>query len=193
MTRQRRRERTWRIKTFKKQWGPARLWDTTYAGIDYSLGRSNRSGEFHYGVIPMNALHEWAWESFESDYGEPHCPKCGNEVKESTKGKDYWCKTCKKHLWSDQCFGDEPLGQELDDGEHQAFIDSHNDVMILASPYYTLAQYCSPCAPGAGYLLNSCMTGVKTYCFGHDWFDGDRAPYVVFDCKTGQRVNPPSK
>jgi hypothetical protein len=30
----------------------------------------------------------------------------------------------------------------------------------------------------------------KGYCFGHDWFEGGKAPYPVFSVKTGELVLP---
>jgi hypothetical protein len=52
--------------------------------------------------------------------------------------------------------------------------------MVVKSPFYTYAQFCSPCVPGAGNLDNPMAEGVKTYCLGHDWFEGGVAPYPVW-------------
>lgn len=61
-----------------------------------------------------------------------------------------------------------------------------NDLMILKSPFFTYAQYCSPCVPGAcnldsplDHIPNDGSNGC--YCLGHDWFDGGKAPYPVFN------------
>jgi hypothetical protein len=84
------------------------------------------------------------------------------------------------------------------------------DIMIIKSPYYTYAQFCSPCAPGAGYLMNwfkmengyspetlgieqfekmaQAAGFPKVYCFGHDWFGNGIAPYPVFNVETGELV-----
>lgn len=179
---------------------------THYAGIDYrGFGpRVNQRGEFHYGVISINALGDYAWESFEADYGEPTCGVCGSTAVEidnaevpdldeepegwDDDGRDYACLTCQRSFDSDDAFGDEPLGHYLDNGEYKAWVDSHYDVMITQSPYFTYAQYCSPCAPGAGHLENPTPLGIKTYCFGHDWFNDDKAPYPVFSCKTNKLI-----
>lgn len=62
---------------------------------------------------------------------------------------------------------------------------------ILKSPYYTYAQFCSPCAPGAGYLpspLKDRPAGNKTYCLGHDWFEDGTAPYRVYSVKTNKEM-----
>lgn len=227
---------------------------TEYAGIDYSLGQANVDKEtgIRFGVIPMHALSEFAHESFEADYGEPHCPKCGNEAFDSSadypEGEDYclacnhnhgkawgghgephkdahchdcdckepdWkadhdaddleyetergacgdyrCDDCKYLFDGDEAFGDDPCGHVLNEQGYEGWEDSTGDVMLTKSPYYTHAQFCSPCAPGAGYLLNPCKSGPKTYCFGHDWFDDDKAPYPVYSVKTGKRVPAPKK
>lgn len=64
-------------------------------------------------------------------------------------------------------------------------------MFILASPYFTHAQFCSPCAPGACYLLSPTdKTGPKAYCLNHDWFEGDKAPYPVWEVATGKLVKP---
>ena len=161
----------------------------------------------------MNALSEYAWERFEPDYGDPTCPGCGSMVKDSEDvteeealaawrkdqeegiggmppepDKDYYCLGCFKSWWSDAVTPDEPNGQILDDDEYVAVVDSSNDVMLFRSPYYTHAQYASPCVPGAGHLGHPCPTGPKTYCFDKSWFTGDKAPYPVYKVDTGELV-----
>lgn len=167
-------------------------------GIDYGSGCTNIDHEtgIRYGVIPQNAvLQMWA-DSSEPDYGEPHCPKCGNEAvpfgkadvdREDYTGskgscQDYACDDCKLYWDSWEVFGDEPLGFVLDDETYQASSDSHGDIWVFKSPYYTRAQFCSPCAPGACYLLNPCEGGEKAYCFGPGWFgaEWEPCPYPVW-------------
>lgn len=57
------------------------------------------------------------------------------------------------------------------------------DLFIIKSKFYSYAQFCSPCVPGAGNL-DSPMgpeTGApRCYCLGHDWFEHDKAPYRVW-------------
>jgi hypothetical protein len=193
---------------------------TDYAGIDYGMGRTNIDKEngIRYGVVSLHALTEFASEDFEADYGDPHCPKCGNEAETipshtesdpSGEGKwvsvvqdipeemaewendgigEYACRSCKWLFDGDEAFGDEPIGYTLDKDGYKATLDEYNDVFLVKSPYYTHAQFCSPCAPGAGHLENPCESGPKTYCFGHDWFDGGKAPYPVYDVKTDELV-----
>ena len=75
----------------------------------------------------------------------------------------------------------------LDDGEYVAECDSYGDIFITKSPYFTTCRYCSPCAPGAGYLMNYDPDGIRAYCFGPDWFDNNVAPYKVYSVATGEK------
>lgn len=174
-------------------------------GIDYGMGTTNvdRDTGIRFGVINMNALNEWAWESVEADYGPPTCGHCGCEVDEwdSEKhdayvggGSDYACEGCELCFVADECYGDEPIGHTLDDGDYQGTVDSSSDLFLTKSPYYTHAQFCSPCAPGACYLEHPTGTsGPKAYCLGHDWFEGGRAAYTVYRVADGSVVPPDSK
>jgi hypothetical protein len=172
-------------------------------GIDYGMGQTNIDKEngIRFGVIPMNDLGEFAWDSFEADYGPACCGKCGNEAvdfnseahSEYTRGRgcsDYACEGCEYVFDSSEAFGEEAVGHSLDDGEYKATADSQGDAFIMKSPYFTRAAFCSPCAPGACHLRNPDADGERAYCFGHDWFDGDVAPYPVFSVATGEPVSP---
>ena len=174
--------------------------------INYGRGMSNVDLEtgIRYGVIHQNnVLQAWA-DSAEADYGEPSCPKCGDQAVEYNDDEhgeyethrhsycDYACESCGLILGSDYIYGDEALGFSLDDGEYEAYQSGNDcDIFILKSPYYTRCQFCSPCAPGAGYLMNECEDGPKEYCFGHDWFDEGKAPYKVFRVDNDEEVPPP--
>lgn len=68
-----------------------------------------------------------------------------------------------------------------------------SDVFVLASPYFTYAQFCSPCVPGACNLdspLEQPSEANKCLCLGHDWFEGGKAPYPVYSVATGEIVQP---
>ena len=181
-------------------------------GIDYAHGTANvgKSG-VRYGVIPMNALAGRAWEELESDYGAPSCPKCGNEVVEVNAelradeqgdllnrdnyecngAGDYACDDCCYLFDGDEAFGDEPLGYSLVDAECELTVGQDGDMFVLRSPYYTHAKFCSPCAPGACYLLNPVdKGGPRCYCLSHDWFEGGKAPYPVWRVDDGELVRP---
>lgn len=162
---------------------------TNYKGIDYSLGQSNINHEtgIHYGVIPFKEVAlVWFGES-EACYFYS-CPECGYEF-----GNDYpekeTCPECGIEFddYTFDCL--EPASFYFEDKEYSAEQGAEDvDIFILRSPYFTYSQYCSPCAPGAGYLmnpLNELDENNKTYCFGHDWFEDGKAPYPVYSVKTG--------
>lgn len=187
---------------------------TDYAGIDYGLGRTNISDSgIRYGVIPQRDVmllalgdifthgRDLAFEQFQAN------------VKQDLRGalSDYF---------SDHKFSDEKTSR-LDDAVQNAFeaieqdlndryendssayayeqdgyklqTDSSGDLWCFESPYFTYAQFCSPCAPGACYLSNpleSPIDGNKCFCLGHDWFDDSKAPYPVYSVETGAIVEP---
>ncbi len=166
----------------------------TYAGIDYGLGKTNvsKSG-IRYGVIPANDVGSQWYDSAEANYGKPTCPKCGNEANKARKS-DFHCPRCKYHFDSDEAYGDTPNSFFVDDGEIKAEQSGDDsDIFVMQSPYFTYAQFCSPCAPGACYLLNSLESpsdNNRAYCLGHDWFEDCVAPYPVYSIETGELVNP---
>lgn len=168
---------------------------TNYRGIDYSgpgatCNRDKETG-IRYGIISANEL-PWWWDSSEPDYGEPHCPYCGAEMDRYPDIDE--CLKCHHEIHEmSECYPDESNGNFLDDGEYQAFSDSSNDVWCVKSPYYTRAQFCSPCAPGACSLGSPCQDGEKAYCFGHDWFENKVAPYPVYSVKDDSLVVPECK
>lgn len=154
----------------------------TYTGIDYGLGRTNIDQEtgIRYGVISQHTVGERWYDAAEPQYGDPTCPKCGAIVHPARANKDYRCRACRANYWSDEVYGEEPIGYTFEDSEYSITDCLDSDIMICRSPYYTFAQFCSPCVPGAGNLDTPMPDGVKTYCLGADWFEDDRAPYPVY-------------
>jgi hypothetical protein len=152
---------------------------STYPGIDYSLGLANvdRDTGIHYGVIPANAIGQAWYDSAEADYGPPTCPKCGDEAPLDD------ALVCKIHgeVEPEDAYGEEPIAFRFEgDGIVAVQGGGDSDVFVLKSPVYIHAAYCSPCAPGAGYLLTPCEAGPKTYAFPADWFDeaSEPCPYT---------------
>lgn len=196
---------------------------STNKGIDYGMGKVNIDKEngIRYGVISSNDVMPEFWnDESEPDYGAPHCPKCGNECEtletktqqtengvsvetesapddyetESGEFPEYVCHDCEYVFGSESAFGDSPIGFTLDNGEYKAVQNGDDsDIFIIKSPYYTLCQFCSPCAPGAGYIMNTVENGVKSYCFGHDCFEDNKAPYPVYSVETGELIEPENK
>jgi hypothetical protein len=160
---------------------------TDYAGIDYSLGRSNVDHEtgIHYGVIHAHHVGQAWYEESEAHYVNA-CPDCGEVFTDQTELPNS-CEFCKYELSEDDFMGQEPASFYIVSNTcypelvaEQTADDT--DIFVIKSKYYTWSQFCSPCASGAGYLLNwtEPKIGVKTYCFGHDWFEDEKAPYPVY-------------
>lgn len=193
--------------------------DHGYLGIDYGFKQTNicfKTG-IRFGVIPMNDLADGCYESFEAVWGDPTCPECGGEgitpitelsddiSFEADFTKDYACEACQKCFSSEDCFPESPAAQKYEGEGYKAFAGEDGDIFIEMSPFCTYAQFCSPCAPGACHLrnaltveevenfekANACLpNNNRCYCFGHDWFEEGKAPYPVYDAKTGKLVPP---
>jgi hypothetical protein len=169
---------------------------TACSGIDYSMGLANKNIEtgVHYGVIYANRLPGWFWETVESEGVDMDYEDAMSAMKDEVK-------SALKSVLSDYAVTAdyEELAQTVADSieiEHESTGDriryrydkdglifettSDGSVFVIESPYYALCSYCSPCAPGAGYLESE--GSIKTYCLPTDWFDdGDSntAPYVA--------------
>jgi len=163
---------------------------TEYAGIDYGIHQLNidpKTG-IRSGVIPQNdCLDFWGEES--DAFYTPHCPYCGNELKQDKEYKR--CPHCYKAISNDETLPDEPDFFYIKDETYQATSDTYGDIFITKSPYFTYAQFCSPCAPGACHLSNELSApnpNNRSYCFGHDCFCEGKAPYRVFSVETGEEV-----
>lgn len=187
---------------------------TEYAGIDYGLGKSNINKEtgIRFGVISQNSVGNAWHEDAEADYGPPHCPKCGNQASkpeefgetfangrpddythETYDSDDFVCVDCKHFFGPENAFGDEPVGFYYDDQGYKLGDCLDNDIIVILSPYYTYAQFCSPCVPGACNLdspLTDPMPNNKCYCLGHEWFEESKAPYPVYSVETNWLVEP---
>jgi len=165
------------------------------AGIDWGWGTTNvdTTTGIRYGVISQNeVLQVWA-DSSKADYLTPldindfECPECGAAyfpTKEDDWSDYVECTECGKEFELD-AMDLEPYRFILDDGEYQASCEEDGDIFILKSPYFTLCRFCSPCAPGAGSLMSPDPEGIRAYCFGPDWFEGNVAPYPVYSVETG--------
>ena len=159
-------------------------------GIDYGLEQTNIDMQtgIRFGVIPAHEVPYW-YDENEAIYLYT-CPKCGFELTEYTE----ICEAC---------------GREFEDAEYDLLDPSYYeykadgyactqsyddaDIFIEKSAYYTYADLCSPCAPGACYLLSPLDEpdkDNKCYCFGHDWFNNGKAPYPVYSVETNEPIEP---
>lgn len=165
-----------------------------YKGIDYSMGKANVDKEtgIHYGVINQKEISE-VWFDDSSPILIPFCPSCGEQIASNMEAiyEMEYCPNCGL-VFDDSTFEYiEPSGFEYQqDGYVCLQLEDDTDIFIVKSPYFTYCQFCSPCAPGAGYIMNTVKDGVKTYCLGHDWFENGEAPYPVYDVETGEEVLP---
>ena len=165
---------------------------TQYAGIDYSLGRSNRNESgFCFGVISQNSVASWIFDYQEFDFGTPQeaiaCPECGKEYTAKAWGETISCE-CGESFDADLRDFAEPVGWSAEFDGYRLCDCLQNDIFVLQSPYFTHAQFCSRCVPGAGNLDSPCESGPKTLCLGHDFFESGVAPYPVFSVDTGELV-----
>lgn len=162
--------------------------------IDYSMGscvnRDPKTG-IRFGVIPAVELGSNWYEDSEAVYVY-YCPKCGKYLRKGSDARR--CPACRYNINQDRDFdGTEPEGYKYVREGYKAFQTDPTDIFVEKSPYFTYAQFCSPCAPGACYLINYLdepSLNNKAYCFGHDWFESGKAPYKVYDMKTGKVVEP---
>ncbi len=156
-----------------------------YAGIDYGLGLSNvdRNTGIRYGVISQHSVDSDALygNSDDTAYEEAYDAALA-EAKLEDPGLD--AEDFDPML--------EDVGIHIKDAEYEIVDCLDSDIMVLRSPYFTFAQFCSPCVPGAGNLDNPMGpdSGAKCYCLGHEWFEDGKAPYTVYSVETGQEVMP---
>lgn len=174
-----------------------------YSGIDYGMGRTNIDSEtgIRYGVLSNSELASHAWdiiysEATDLDYAEA-VENAKSELAHAIKSvlEEYSASfdavELAGNIIDDLDFDLESGGDSrryLYEGESETFsVLSDGDLMVTKSEYYTLCSFCSPCAPGAGYLGSD--GNVKTYCLGPDWFSDDRPiPYDCFRVSDGSPV-----
>lgn len=174
-----------------------------YPGIDYSAGHPvNRNIEtgFRYGIITQNAVNPDALDDIYTHGTDEDYATWEEAIHDAIRSalRDYLSdhaidrviKYGLDNIGDDyQSSGDCTRYSYESDG-YKLHTDSSGDLWVMESPYFTYAQFCSPCAPGACYLtspLESPSEANKCYCLGHDWFE-DETPYPVYSVETGLRV-----
>lgn len=168
-------------------------------GIDYGTGLANidRETGIRYGVISIHSLADWVIDEAESIWGPMmgYCETHGEypapeDCSEDDKAPCPHCDTVSR-----VSSGEEPIGWNYTSRD-SAYVTEQcldSDVMLLRSPYFTHAPYCSPCVPGAGNLDGAAQadpTFPRAYCFGHEFFGSGIAPYPVYSVETGSPVQP---
>lgn len=158
---------------------------TDYKGIDYGRGQVNLDPitGIRFGVLPSHMVADAWHDTSEPEYPDVRCDAC-KTLDSDDPGQ--WCDDCQQE---DELA--EPIAWGVDASGVVATSDSIGDIFVTRSPFYTYAQFCSPCAPGACYLPNHLDTrdaGNRAYCLGHDWFENGQAPYPVFSVATGREI-----
>ncbi len=185
---------------------------TDYAGIDYSgsQGTCNRDErEFRYGIIAQSSLPHWFADELEAHYSA-HCPACGegidSEYESEVNSQGYGVCECGNSFRDHEMYRDEADGYTWGNEDSESgHADDMLDVWVTQSPFYTYAQFCSPCVPGAGNLNSPLAIAGdipkenRILCLGLDWFDSlddaseyaEHCPYPVWECETGNLVYVP--
>ena len=171
-------------------------------GIDYGMGQTNiDTNGIRYGVIHSNRLASHAWDTIASDGTDldylDAMDNLKSELSHAIKSvlQDYATSYDEADL-ADSIIESLEFDWESTgdctrysyESEGLAFnVCSDGDIFVTLSPFYTLAEFCSPCAPGAGYLGSD--GNVKTYCLGPDWFDSEHPmPYKCFTVANDSEV-----
>jgi len=161
----------------------------SYRGINYGpLTNIDLKTQIRYGVIPHHEVGAAWYDESELIYPQTCCPECISDNIENDV-----CQDCGYELSDADIDLREPTACEFDQEGYLLSQDLDSpDIFVLKSPYYTYAQFCSPCAPGACYLtspLDVPHEDNKCYCLGHDWFEDGKAPYPVYSVDTGERIS----
>lgn len=190
---------------------------TQNKGIDYSgpgatCNRNIKTG-IRYGIIPQGdcmpeALDDIFTHGTDTDF-EEYVQGAKDAIRNALS--DYFSdykhgdrKTSKLDDAVESAFdaisdnlGDDYQGtgdctrMEYTEDGYKLMTDSSGDLWVIESKFFTYAQFCSPCAPGACYLRNPCSPddNQKAYCLGSDWFENDKAPYPIYSVETGELIS----
>jgi hypothetical protein len=182
---------------------------TNYAGIDYGMGRSNIDTDtgIRYGIVSQNSLSceslddvftagdDLGYDEFILEF-KSSLQRAIMDVVEEAGGsidddEDAYVDAVMDCVNFDNYESNGP--RRYEDGDLTVQTTGDNDLFVFKSEYYTFAQFCSPCVPGAGNLDTPCDSGPKTYCLGIDWFDSDRpCPYPVYRIDTDECIYTPA-
>jgi hypothetical protein len=177
---------------------------TNYAGIDYGMGKSNIdvATGIRYGIISQNSVSSYAMDDVYTHGEDLGYQEFREEVKDRIRSAIISAVedvggSIDNELDVDDLFdmaefdfyeSNGPHAYTEDDCDVQTAGD--NDLFVFKSKYYTHAQFCSPCVPGAGNLDTPCEDGPKTYCLGPEWFDEERpCPYPIYSVETGEKIH----
>jgi hypothetical protein len=128
-------------------------------GIDYGLGQTNIDTEtgFRYGVVSCHELDSWVYEELEPIYSE--CDNCEGDNEDCDCQSDFR----------------EPDYHEVNNENWTATasFESDSDLFVTKSKWVIRCGFCSPCAPGAGYILSD-GDDCWAYCPPPDFFTDEK-------------------
>lgn len=172
----------------------------SYIGNDWSFGckTTNRNPEtgIRYGIISDDIMMDTLLDIAEFIYACT-CPHCGNELPEGWEtdpktGKDTRnCPACSENIADGYEWSEYPIDRVFDEDGVKGRVSDLGEAWCFESPYYTRACFASPCAPGAVVLSEPHPDGPKAYCFPHDWYDSEVAPYPVYQVSDDTEVVAP--
>jgi hypothetical protein len=174
-----------------------------YAGPGSNVNRDPVT-KIRYGVLPTHRAFYW-YDIAEPECKPPICPNCNSQLvdydDETHAGyKAYRSYHCFEELvcvpcetWFDASYvGDDDFCAYVVSGNgYRAKCTEHGDIWILKSPFFTYAAFCSPCAPGACYLLDRLdapEADNKCYCLGPEFFKDNKPPYDIYSIETGEII-----
>jgi hypothetical protein len=177
--------------------------------IDYGRGLVNIDTEtgIRYGVVHMNSLDN-AWDRMEQGTNldfEEYKEHIRNRLARAIDGvlddegldqcnmsaDDYAAEIVDSLEFDRYENNGDFVRYELEEDGLNLRTTNRGDLFVIKSPFYTLARFCSPCAPGAGDLYAARDGGVRTYCLPADWWS--ECPYPIYRCDNNQLTHNPQE
>ncbi len=157
-------------------------------GTDYGNGTTNIDKEtgIRFGVIPIHLLSDHALDRILLMGKDVAYEAACKAIRKRSRGAN------RERLLEDLAENwDSEFSRYVFEGDC-GLVVTHTpgspDAWVIKSPFFTHCEFCSPCAPGAGYLASPDEDGPKTYCLDGEWFNDSVAPYPVHSVKTGELV-----
>ena len=147
------------------------------------LANYDEEAQIHYGAISLNSVSPEALDLGGNNWTDESYEACKEEaMREEGESFD-------EEAFGDGYMGDGDTEWSYTDDEYQLVTVLTNCLLVIKSPYFTHARYCSPCLPNAGDCDTPDEGGVKTYCLGREFFDEyNPCPYPVYRVTDGVEV-----
>ena len=173
-------------------------------GIDYGHGLTNidHRTDIRYGVLAPSLVPDTMLEDAEAVYEnfEFECPYCRYTITDEV-GEVCECPGCfadvhgaRVRAWENT----EPTAWVLQCEGVEMRRGSDLDWWVFKSPYAVRCDFCSPCAPGAGYV-NGKGHDTFAYCPPPDWFSAEtlaameNKPMLIKEAQAVMKINEHNK